>query len=745
VLCGALATVLPLQTRGGQQPNDKTAEVQELQPGLLILDDAPLPLSANTALDQSERDKVEALVLFSAARALELREKHDEALRLYQRAFRYDPQSAEIARAIVPLAIYLKRESVAVRYALKSVDLEEDLDPILLRRLGVRLEDEGDWPKALKLLQRALARRAGEEPNSSEDVLLRMDSGRLLMQVGKYKEAADCIALVVDALDHPDKYALSAEIQKALLEEPGSTYAVFGDCFLQAGRTDEALTAFEKAHKRDPNEALWKFHLAQVQAKSGKPAEALATLEEATAKHLSPADMKPYELLADVLNDLGKKDELISRLEKLHDDDPQNAPLGYFLAAKYIDADMLDKAELLYVALVDKTPTLTGYINLLKIYRKTKQFNALLSILGATAEKTDVLDALGTELLTISKDPDSMRGLVDAARKEIQAEPDKPPYGKCFAMGLLALDCKQWEMARDFFQSAAIAQSKQAADVYLVWGIGLLVDNQSAEAARVFQQGIDKKALPEDDPRFYFYLARSLALEDRIDEALTAAQKAAELKNKSVRFRSGIGWIYYRAKRYDEAVGEYVKLLKDFDNNYNSDENRESLKEVRMALSNICVLQKKIPEAAEWLEQVLDEFPDDVGAMNDLGYLWADGNQHLSRALKMIRNAVEAEPDNVAYRDSLGWALYRLGRYEEAIAELVMATEKQPDGLILDHLGDAYQKFHQPDKARNAWSRSAELLRKEKDENKAKEVEEKMHKIDREIKNAKIIKEAVSL
>ena len=103
----------------------------------------------------------------------------------------------------------------------------------------------------------------------------------------------------------------------------------------------------------------------------------------------------------------------------------------------------------------------------------------------------------------------------------------------------------------------------------------------------------------------------------------------------------------------------------------------------------------------------------------------------------MIRKAVEAEPDNGAYRDSLGWALYRLGRYEEAIAELVKAAEKQPDGVIFDHLGDAYQKFHQPDKAREAWTRAAELLRKEKDEEKAKEVEEKMRKIDQEIKMLK--------
>jgi tetratricopeptide (TPR) repeat protein len=737
VLCAALTALLTLQASAGQQQNEK-------QPGQLILDDAPLPLPSNHSADQSERDKVEALVLFSSARALELREKYEDALRLYQRAFRYDPKSVDIARAIVPLAIHLKQESVAVRYALKSVDLDEDLDPVLLRRLAIRLEDEGDWPKALKLFQKALARRADAESKSSEDVVLRMDTGRLLMLVGKYKEAADCFALVVDALDHPQKYELSPEIQKALMEEPGSIYAIFGDCFLQAGRIDEALAVFEKAQKRDPNEALWKFHQAQVKAKSGKPADALADLDEALAKHLSSEDMKPYELLADVLKDLGKKAELIARLEKLHGDDPQNAPLAYYLAEKYVDADMLDKAEQLYAAMVDKTPTLTGYINLLKIYRKTKQYNALLAVLGATAEKTDVLDALGTELLSISKDQDLMRGLVDALRKEIKADPDKPPYGKCFAMGLLELDGKQWDMAREFFQSAANAKPDQAAEVYLIWGIGLLVDNQSAEAVKVFQQGIDKKSLPDDDPRFYFYLARALVLEDRVDEALAAAKKAADIKSKSVRFRSGIAWIYYRAKRYDEAVDEYVKLLKDFDNNYNSDENRESLKEVRMALSNICVLQHKIPEAAEWLQQVLDEFPDDVGAMNDLGYLWVDENRHLARALKMIRNAVEAEPDNGAYRDSLGWALYRAGRYEESIAELLTASEKQQDGLIFDHLGDAYQKFHQPDKARNAWSRAAELLRKEKDEEKAKEVEEKMHKIDQEIKNAKIMTEAVS-
>jgi tetratricopeptide (TPR) repeat protein len=721
------------QASGGPVEGEKIPRVEEYQPGPLILNDTPLPLSANKPSEESQHDKLEALTLYSTARAMELREKYAEALKLYQRAFRYDPQSAEIIREIVPLAIHLKRESVAVRYALKSIDLEEDFDVPLLRSLALRLEEAGDWNKSIKLLKRAMAMRADAKTEASEDVLLNMDAGRLLLLVGKPKEAADCYAVVVDVLDHPDKYALSEDIKKTLLDEPGNAYELFGDCFLQAGRFDEARAAFERANKNQPDEGLWKFHLAEINAKSGKPAEALSALEEAIAKNVSTVGMRPYELLAEVLSALDKKEELIPRLEKLRAEDPQKAPLGYSLAAEYLKAERLDKAESLYVSLVEKTPTITGYKSLLEIYRKTKQYDKLLSILGETVEKTGVLDTLGTETLSLAKDNEIMGGLIEAGRKELQAGQGKDSFGKFFALGLLLQDGKQWETAREFFVAAATAQPKQAAEIYMVWGIGLLVGNQSAEAVKVFQQGIDEKVLPEDNPIFYFYLAGALAMEDRVDEALSAAKKAAEMKKDSARFLSRIGWVYYRAKRYEEAVGAYEKLIADFGDNYDSDENREALKEVRLALSNICVLQKKIPEAAERLEEVLDEFPDDAGAMNDLGYLWADENQRLSRSLGMIRKAVEAEPDNAAYRDSLGWVLYRLGRYEEAVVELGKAAEKQQDGLIFDHLGDAYEKFLQSEKALNAWKRGATLCRKEKDEVKAKEIEGKIRKIEREL------------
>ena len=132
-------------------------------------------------------------------------------------------------------------------------------------------------------------------------------------------------------------------------------------------------------------------------------------------------------------------------------------------------------------------------------------------------------------------------------------------------------------------------------------------------------------------------------------------------------------------------------------------------------------------QAEEWLEQVLDEFPDDEGALNDLGYLWADQNKHLERAERMTRKAVEVEPDNKAYHDSLGWALYRRGKFAEAATELEKAVDtEKPDGVVFDHLGDTYQKLGRHEKALEKWRKAVETFRKEKEAEKAAAVEKKM-------------------
>jgi tetratricopeptide (TPR) repeat protein len=138
-------------------------------------------------------------------------------------------------------------------------------------------------------------------------------------------------------------------------------------------------------------------------------------------------------------------------------------------------------------------------------------------------------------------------------------------------------------------------------------------------------------------------------------------------------------------------------------------------------------MQDDLDQAEEWLEQVLDEFPEDTGALNDLGYLWADAGKHLDRALEMIQVAVAEDPANMAYRDSLGWALLRLGRYSEAVAELkVAAGVPDPDGVILDHLAEAQLLNGEVAAAIESWRRALSLFEEEQDAEKAQQTREKI-------------------
>jgi tetratricopeptide (TPR) repeat protein len=675
-------------------------------PAPLELNDRPEPLRPKQVRSEAEQDRLEALSLFGAGRMKEQRQDFAGALRSYQRAVRFDPRALPILREIVPLAYNLNRHQVAVQYALKVVELDPS-DPILLRQLGLYLTEEGDVDRALRLYEKALAAADREKPRPG-DILLRCEAGRLYFLSGKFKEAADAFAAVRTALERPKDFGLDEKTQKLILGEADRTYDLFGDGFLEAGRIPDAVAMFRKADEAAPSQGVLAYNLARVDLKESKPAEALKRLQVYFDAHLDTRGTEPYSLLAKALDALKRPDELVELLEKLRAGDPANVPLGCFLAERYRQAEKLDKAEALYAEIIGRTPAIEAYQGLVDIYRKTDKPEALLKVLGEAASKTDALDALGDPWKAVVQDRALVARLIEAARKQAKADPKALDRAARVAVAGLALETNQTDAAAEFFQLAIQAKPQDAADILLAWGMGLLVQEKYPEAAGVFQRGLDAKPAAEKKSAFYYYLAGALEMAGKTDEALAAARKAVGLNEKSPRFPSRVAWILYHAKRYDEAAKSYAELVEKFEPNHESVEVREVLREARLALSNLCVLRDDLPQAEEWLEQVLDEFPDDISAMNDLGYLWADQGKRLARALVMLQEAVRGEPDNLAYRDSLGWVLFRLGRLPEALAELEKAAKaEKPDGVVLDHLGDVYLKLNQPDKALASWERAA--------------------------------------
>ncbi len=439
----------------------------------------------------------------------------------------------------------------------------------------------------------------------------------------------------------------------------------------------------------------------------------------------SREELAPYELLEQVLEGLSRKKELLPRLEAIHKVDPKNIFLGYFLAQQYLAAEQWAKAEPIYQDLLKRSPKAEAYRGLIKVYRSTRQIGPLLDTLAAAVENTGGLEVLDKQPARIAQDNELLMALIHAAQERQQA--GQGNYGTQLSVALLTLEGKQFNFAGEFFNLALASRPKAAAELLLTWGTGLLAAEQYAPAAQIFQRGIDQHILPADNPLFFSYLAVALEMGGKTDEALTAARKAAELGQDSPRLESRVAWVLYHAKRYAEAAQAYRELIKKYDGEFKAEDVRRTLKEFRTILSNIAVHQNDVRQAEEWLEQVLDEYPDDISALNDLGYLWADQGKNLKRALKMVQQAVAAEPENYAYRDSLGWVYFKLGRNEEASVELEKAAAvPDPDGVVLDHLGDAYQACHQLDKAREAWQRAVTALKKQEETAKAQVVESKL-------------------
>ena len=105
---------------------------------------------------------------------------------------------------------------------------------------------------------------------------------------------------------------------------------------------------------------------------------------------------------------------------------------------------------------------------------------------------------------------------------------------------------------------------------------------------------------------------------------------------------------------------------------------------------------------------VLD--PAHAEAYNYVGYMFAERGQNLDEAVTLIAKAIELEPENGYFIDSLGWAYYQQGKYGDALRELKRAVERaKEDPVILEHLGDAYVKNGLDTEAVAVWEKALRL------------------------------------
>lgn len=689
--------------------------------------DRPLPIEPAAPRGEVAGDKVAAAAFFAHGRLLAQRGAGSQALRRYQRAWRYDRENLTFLTEVVALAYDLNREDEATRYALHAVELNPT-DAVLVRRLAIQLAKDKQPKRAADLFEKALKLSGdkGGPPTDLPTALLLFELGRLHALGGDYARSAAAFTRIREALANPDKFGLGEETVKTLAGEDGENYALMGEAFLKAERLDEALGSFEKARDLSDNQPLFAFHAARVDAARGKTDEALARLNKYFDAPDPDAGTAPLELLQSLLAKkhtapADARQAYLDKLREIAKKHPESNDVTLALADAWAEREAFDEAVALYRAALKKTPSGEVYGKLLRLFAKRGDAAAVLQTLTDIVQTVGGLDVIRDEVETLAGRETIVKDVITKAKEARDA--DKSPAGQLLAAGMLAHAAKQYDAADDLLASAA-QEGKTKSQVLLQWGLAHLLAEQPQRAVTVFQRMIDERALPANETAVYYYLAGAQEFAGQTDAALASIDRAI-LKNANPRFESRRGWILYHAKRYEDAAKAYQEVIRKYDR-LPATEVRDTLRQARLILSSLELKRDDFPAAVEWLEQVLDEFPDDPGALNDLGYLWCERGLHLQRALRMTQQAVAAEPENKSYRDSLGWALYQLGRYEEAARELALAVaDREPDGTVLEHWGDVHAKLGKTDEAKAIWRKAADAYEKDGEKEDAAKVRAK--------------------
>jgi tetratricopeptide (TPR) repeat protein len=190
---------------------------------------------------------------------------------------------------------------------------------------------------------------------------------------------------------------------------------------------------------------------------------------------------------------------------------------------------------------------------------------------------------------------------------------------------------------------------------------------------------------------------------DRTDEAIAQLETiiAASADREAI---LALGNVLRARKRFAECGDVYSKVIDTITK-------VEKPNWVIYYFRGICYERsKQWPKAEADMQAALKLFPDQPLVLNYLGYSWVDQGVNLDEGMRMIKRAVEQRADDGYIVDSLGWAYYRLGDFEEAVKHLERAVELKPeDPTINDHLGDAYWKVGRLLEARFQWSHARDL------------------------------------
>jgi tetratricopeptide (TPR) repeat protein len=440
--------------------------------------------------------------------------------------------------------------------------------------------------------------------------------------------------------------------------------------------------------KASPKDPMAYYYLAQLYERFLRKYD-IALKYAQQALDLDPSNFSFYVVNYELDLDLGqakKADDILERASKMQSDDPdywlQLSELTIHATVKDntpIAPDDLKKMNALFqktVELAKDDPFVLAKVADFDVMtRQVKEAIPLYQkVLGLKGDSTDpvflsVREKLAGSYMVTGQKDDAIKTLQDLARI------DPLSYSTYESLGKLYVEKEDYEHALDSYQQTLLLNPKDWRNYILVEELMLQL-KKNDKAVDLMKEAHEK--FP-DLPIITYRLAMALAAAKKNQEAVTTFEQAmteAQISDNDLLN----GEFYFNYGAAAEQAGE-------------------------------------IPKAAELFKKTIaldptgKTLPYPGAAYNYLGFMWVDRDQNIDEGGELIKRALEMEPGNAAYIDSLGWYYYKKGQPDKALEQLLKAEEgtKPEDPEVDDHVASTYQKLGNIPQALNYWQKAVAL------------------------------------
>jgi tetratricopeptide (TPR) repeat protein len=633
--------------------------------------DSPVAAGAQSAAKGKTPDRAAAYYHFALAHMYEEQvatygrsELANKAIEEYRAAIDADPTSAYLTSGLAELYAKTGRIRDAVVEAQdiikrnpNNLEARRLLGRIYLRSLGDMQAGSGS-ESVLKLAIEQYEQIIRLQPDSMDDHLLLGRLYRLNNDLQKAEnefktavklqpgseEAVTTLAYLYNELgDTARATQVLSSVPNA--ERSAKLYSALGYTYEQQKQYKNAVEAYRHAIELDRDNLDAIRGLAQNLLNDGQADAALEQYK--VIADANPEDAQTYVRIAEIYRKQGKFEVALDNLKKAESMVQDSVEVPYNIAAIYQAQGRYDEAIPILRDLLKKSEKSDGkYSNGEKSNRAV--FLERLGSIYRDQGNNQAANEIFRQIIALGGDENIERGyqqIIDTWR-----------------------EAKEWQKATDTAKEA-VQKLPGSRDLKMVLA-SQQADMGEADKAlrdvRAMLKGDANAKSSSDDRQVYIALAQMNTRLRRFSDAEQALDNAEQLSSKA-----------------DDK--EYVWFLR----------------------GSTFEREKRYAEAEEQFKKVVASDPEHASALNYLGYMLADQNTKLEEALGYIKRAVDLDPTNGAYLDSLGWAYFRLGKYELAEDNLLKASQKiNTDPTVHDHLGDLYQKTGRLKLAATNWERA---------------------------------------